>query len=265
MEKRSRTRIVATIGPVSSDIEILKRMIDAGLDIARLNLAWGSYEEHTTLVQHVREAAQSLGTIVPILCDLPGPRVQEGSEHRFGGGTVVTDKDRESVAWGIGLGIEFFGQSYVGTREDVDSLRLLLPSDSSTRIIAKIERTDAVINSDQILDAADGIMVARGDLGNEVPLEDIPFVQHELIDKARTHQKPVIVATDMMSSMITHPSPSRADVTDVAYAVLSGADAVMLSNETAKGKYPVETIAMMERIILQAEKRGPHFVRWGIE
>jgi len=252
--KISRTQIVATLGPVSNTEEIISKMIDHNLDVVRLNFSWGEYEEHEEFIRKVRGVASARGAVIPIIQDLSGPRVQEGDGHHFGGGSVITDKDKKDIAFGVNLNIEYVAMSYIGNANDVKELRNILDEAGSTsKIIAKIERVEAVENIDEILEVADAIMIARGDLGNAIPIEKVPFVQYELIKKCNKAKKPVIVATEMMSSMIEDERPSRADVTDVANAVLSGADAVMLSNETAVGKYPVEVIKFMEKILVEAE------------
>ena len=253
--KDSLTSIVATIGPSSAEPGVMSALITAGLDVARLNFAWGDAEEHRHFIRLIRAEAEKLGVRVPILCDLAGPRVQSGSDHHVGEGPIITEEDKVDVLLGIEENVEYFAQSYVRNGHDIEELRALL-GNHPIKIIAKIERSVALANIAAILTAADGIMVARGDLGNEVPLEQIPFIEEELIAEARSAGKPVIVATEMMTSMITNARPSRADVTDVAFAVTRGADAVMLSNETAVGKYPVETVTYMERIVAEAEKRS---------
>ncbi len=258
----SRTQIVATLGPASEKPETLRAMIAAGMDVARLNLAWGPEEEHRRFIRDVRAMAEEVGKKVPILCDLAGPRVQEGGEHHFGekAGSIITVKDRADVAVGVSASVEYFALSYVGGAADIEELRQILKDTGSTaRIIAKIERPEAVEHIEGIIRAADGIMVARGDLGNALPFEQVPFVQHRLTILARALGKPVIVATEMMTSMIEGDRPSRADVTDVAFAVVTGADAVMLSNETTAGKDPVAVIAAMEKIVSEAEKHSVPF------
>ncbi len=237
-------------------------MIAAGMDVARLNLAWGPETEHRRFIHDVRAEATALGKHVPILCDLAGPRVQEGSEHHFGEheGSLLTEKDRTDIAMGVSESVEYFALSYVGGASDVEELRAVLAEHHSTaRIIAKIERPEAVEHIEAIINAADGIMIARGDLGSALPWEQVPFVQHRITILARALGKPVIVATEMMTSMIEGDRPSRADVTDVAFAVITGADAVMLSNETTAGKNPVAVVAAMERIAAEAEKHSVPF------
>ena len=252
--KISRTQIIATLGPASNTEEIISKMIDHNMDVVRLNFSWGTYEEHEDFINKVRSVSSGRGTVTPIIQDLSGPRVQSDEGHHFGGGSIITDKDKKDIEFGINLNIEYVAMSYIGNANDIIELRGILDdAGSSSKIIAKIERVEAVENIDEILEVADGIMIARGDLGNAIPIEKVPFVQHDLIKKCNSAHKPVIVATEMMSSMIEKCIPSRADVTDVANAVLSGADAVMLSNETAVGEYPVEVVKIMEKILVEAE------------
>jgi len=254
----SITKIVATIGPASEKKEIIKEMIRHRMDMARLNFSWGTHEYHAGIIKNIRESAEELDVIIPIIQDLSGPRVQEGGEHFFGGKegeNVITEKDISDLYFGIEQGVDFIALSFVGSASDVIELRkLITEKGGNQKIIAKIERKIAYDNLEEIIREADGIMVARGDLGNEFPLEEIPFVQHHIIKETKKAGKKVIVATQMLLSMTENETPTRAEVSDVAYAILDGADGVMLSEESAKGKYPVEAIAMMEKISLVAEK-----------
>jgi pyruvate kinase len=165
----------------------------------------------------------------------------------------LTDKDRDDARFALGLGVDFLALSFVRRARDVEELRQLIPAGSATRIIAKIETLDGVDSLDEILEAADGIMVARGDLGVELPPEMVPIAQRDMVTRARIHNKPAIVATQMLESMIQEARPTRAEVSDVANAVFSGTDAVMLSAETASGRFPVAAVEMMDRIARQAE------------
>jgi pyruvate kinase len=234
------------------------------MNVARLNFSWGNAAEHAIFTALIRKIAAEQNIRVPIIFDLSGPRTQETGSHHFGGdtGSVITQKDRDDVASNIHHEPEYFAQSYVGSAADIEELRAVLHGHGkSPGIIAKIERAVAVENAEQIIAAADAIMIARGDLGNEVALEKIPFIEDDLIKKSRAAGKPVIVATEMMPSMIESDRPTRSDVTDVAYATILGADAVMLSNETATGHHPVEVVAEMERILLEAERNGLNIPR----
>lgn len=253
----SKAQIVATIGPASKDKEIIRDMIKHQMDVARLNFSWGSHEDHTNFIKNIRESAKEEGRVIPIIQDLSGPRVQEGKGHEFreGATEVVTEKDINDLRFGIEQGIEYVAMSYVGSAHDVLRLREEMTKIGKVvPIIAKIERKVALENLSEIIKVADAIMVARGDLGNEIPVEQIPFVEKEIIEKCKKAKKPVIVATQMMLSMTENPVPTRAEVTDVAYAIINGADAVMLSEESASGKYPVEAVKMMERVILESER-----------
>lgn len=328
--KRRRTKIVATLGPASTDPATLERLIHAGVNVFRLNFSHGDHATHGTAYADLRRAAESLGTPVAVLADLCGPKIRvgrfEGGEITLVDGETVTvtvrdvvgtaglipsqyqalaadvepgcrillsdgllalrvtavdgpditctvvhggilkdrkginvpdlalsapclsDKDRSDARFAAGLGVDYVALSFVRRPEDVEELRALLPGELPARIIAKIEHPSALEHIDAIISAADGIMVARGDLGVELPPEDVPVTQQLLVARARAHRKPAIVATQMLESMIEHPQPTRAEVSDVSTAVFSGADAVMLSAETASGRHPVEAVAMMDRI-----------------
>jgi len=253
---KTQTQIIATIGPSSADRKILLEMLENGLDMVRLNMSWGNFPEHHGYIADIRELAKSLGRTVPIILDLPGPRVQKTGFHFFNSVAkdAITKTDKEIMEFGVKEGVEFFAVSYVGGAEDISEARkILVDLGSQQKLIAKIERKQAVDNFPEILQVADMIMVARGDLGNELPLEKIPFVEEQIIRLCNKSKKPVIVATQMMLSMVENSSPTRAEVTDVAYAVILGSNAVMLSDETAKGKFPVEAIKQMDAILKEAE------------
>lgn len=254
----SITKIIATIGPASNSKEIISEMIKYRMDMARLNFSWGSYDWHKEIIEHIREESKNNNRLISIIQDLSGPRVQEGAEHHFGGQenqSVITEKDIADLDFGITQNVEYVALSFVGSKNDVIKLRNLInEKGGNQKIISKIERKIAYENLSEIISESDGIMVARGDLGNEFPLEEIPFVQHHIIKECKKAGKMVIVATQMLLSMVDNPTPTRAEVTDVAYAILDGADGVMLSEESANGKYPVEAIAIMEKIALVAER-----------
>jgi len=254
----TETRIIATIGPSSCNEEIIASMIDAGMDMVRLNFSWGTHESHREVISRVRTIAKEKGLFIPIIQDISGPRYVDVEGHHFDYRIqdFLTQKDKDDLLFGIGMSLEYVALSFVGSTEDVDMARVFITShQGDAKIIAKIERKNAFENRDAIVKSSDGIMVARGDLGHEIPLEEIPFVQEELIVAAHTHKKPVIVATGMMTSMMKSPTPSRADISDVSVAVLKDADAVMLSDETAVGEYPVEVVAMMEKVLVASELR----------
>ncbi len=253
----SRAQIVATIGPASRNPKILRQMISHQMDVARLNFSHGTYAEHARYIHAIRAAAKSLKKTVPIIQDLSGPRVQGKNGHHVAKKvkSVLTPKDMRDLEFGLSHDIEYVAMSYVGNADDVLNLRnLMFHLGSIKPIIAKIERLEAFKNLDSIINSADAIMVARGDLANEVQLGEIPFMEKAIIAKCKKAGKPVITATQMMVSMVNNPTPTRAEATDVAFAIINGSDAVMLSEETAIGKYPVETIVAMEHGIIIAEK-----------
>ena len=334
--KRRRTRIVATLGPASSDPGVLAALIEAGVDVVRLNMSHGDHAAHAATFANVRRLADDAGRHVAVLADLAGPKIRvgrfadggidleadaevvvtmrevsgapglipsqyaglasdvhpgarilladgvmelrveavEGSEVRcrvVQGGRLtdrkginlpdvavsapcLTDKDRADAAFAIELGVDFLGLSFVRRASDILELKSIIEAaGADTAVIAKIERPEALADSDAILDATDAVMVARGDLGVELPPEQVPIAQLHLIEEARRRNKAVIVATHMLESMIENPRPTRAEVSDVSGAVLAGADAVMLSGETASGAHPVAAVRMMDRIARQAE------------
>ena len=254
----SETKIIATIGPASEKKEVISELVKHHMDIARLNFSWGNYEWFANVIKNIRECATEQNRNVQIIQDLSGPRVQDNDGHHYGGNEeqdVMTEKDTENLDFGIKQNVDYIALSFVGKAKDVIELKKLIKEKGGEqKVIAKIERKIAFENLDSIIKETDAIMVARGDLGNEFPLEEIPFIQHEIIQKCKEAGKMVIVATQMLLSMENNPTPTRAEVSDVAYAILDGADGVMLSEESAKGKHPIEAIAMMEKISLVAER-----------
>src|SRR5215217_1112635 len=333
------TKIVATIGPSSKDLDVLEQMIRAGMDVARLNFAHGDAEQHREIAETVRAAAERAGRDVAILGDLPGPKLRIGpvaggvaelardsqvvltaepiqgtSERlpvawegfaelvdkgdvlyladgavrlRVGGvhdGEVVTKvevggsvasrqglnlpnvtvslpavsaEDIGLIDAGLDMGVDFFALSFVRRREDLDPVREHLKArDVEVPLIAKIEKPQAAANGEEIIQAADGIMIARGDLGIELPIEEVPLVQKRLLAVAGRHATPTITATQMLESMVHSTRPTRAEVADVANAIFDGTDAVMLSQETAVGKHPVLAVQMMASIA-QTTERDP--------
>ncbi len=333
--KWRRTKIIATLGPASSDAATVARLLAAGVEVVRLNMSHGDHAGHARAFQTVRAAAQAIGRPIGILADLCGPKIRVGAfedggidlvdgadvvvttravpgrpglipsqyallHEEIGAGgrilfddgrlelqvnkvvgtelscTVVrggrlkdrkgmnlpdsalsaaalTDKDRVDARFAIELGVDFLALSFVRSVADIADLTALLPAVHPPKVIAKIERPEAVADMDAIIEAADGIMVARGDLGVELPPEQVPVIQRRLLAAARRANKPCIVATQMLESMIEQPQPTRAEVSDVATAVFGGVDAVMLSAETASGAHPVRAVEMMDRIARQAE------------
>ncbi|MDH6422606.1 pyruvate kinase [Aurantimicrobium minutum] len=334
-----RAKIVATLGPATSSYESLKSIIEAGVDVARMNLSHGSYDVHEEVYRNVRKAAADVGKPVAVLVDLQGPKIRLGkfeggpydlaegdifkitiedivgnkelSSTTFKGlpqdvkpgdplliddgkvtlrvletdGTVVTtivevpgpisnnkginlpgvavnvpalsDKDEADLRWGLRLGADFIALSFVRDAADIKRVHEIMDEEGvRLPVIAKIEKPQAVDNLEEIVDAFDAIMVARGDLGVELPLEAVPIVQKRAVELARRWAKPVIVATQVLESMISSPRPTRAEASDCANAVLDGTDAVMLSGETSVGEFPTITVATMARIIESTEDHG---------
>lgn len=334
-----RAKIVATLGPATSSYENIRAIIDAGVDVARMNLSHGSYAVHEEVYKNVRKAAEDSGRAVAVLVDLQGPKIRlgkfENGPHELEVGdifkitiddivgtkeivgttykglpgdvkpgdflliddgkvkvrvveaddTVVTtevvvagpvsnnkginlpgvavnvpalsEKDEDDLRWGLKLGADLIALSFVRDAADITRVHEIMAEEGrKVPVIAKIEKPQAVDNLEAIIDAFDSIMVARGDLGVELPLEAVPIVQKRAVELARRMAKPVIVATQMLESMISSPVPTRAETSDVANAVLDGADAVMLSGETSVGDYPVITVQTMARIVSSTEDHG---------
>lgn len=252
----SKAQIVATIGPASEAKETLKAMIEHQADVLRYNFSWGSLDVRTKQFALTREIEKEVGRKILILVDLPGPRVQEGKGHTYNDEALsaVTTEDEGFIAFAVEHGADYIAVSFVGTPDDIEKAKSIVAKHNGTqKIIAKIERAIALESLEAIIASADAVMVARGDLGNEIPLEQIPSVQERIVQTAKKLGKPVIIATQMLLSMTENPTPTRAEVADVNIAIKQGADAVMLSEETAQGKYPIEAVAMMEKIILEAE------------
>lgn len=343
-------KIVCTLGPSSSDKATIIKLIDAGMDVARMNFSHGTHETHLSNLKLIRQCSQECGKPVAILQDLQGPKLrvgvlpEEGIQLNTGsqlalfmigagkecfdgpeiclpldvpnlaravkpgnrillddgkmelqvtgvtGDTVstkvvqggllksnkgvnlpgvdlgiprFTEKDRKDLEFGLANGVDFVAISFVESVVDIilvrETMKALNPEHSNTPIIAKLERPDAVKNLHSIMHAADGVMVARGDLGVETSPALVPIVQKEIIQCANRHAKIVITATQMLESMISSPRPTRAEASDVANAIFDGTDAVMLSAETAAGSYPIDSVKMMDSIIREAEK---HMVEW---
>lgn len=252
----TKAQIVATIGPASSNESVFSLMVEKGADVARLNMSWGNHAEKSQQIEIVRKTERKLSRKIPIIVDLPGPRVQEKEGHTYDKGLpALTKDDIGHIKFASGEKVEYIALSFVGSARDViEARKTVHASGGRCKIIAKIERKAALDDIDAIVHAADAIMVARGDLGNDIPLEKVPFAQALIIEKARKAGKPVITATEMLLSMTEKNRPTRAEVTDVANAILQGSDAIMLSEETARGKYPVEAVEMMERIAKEAER-----------
>ena len=257
MGNKSRAQIVATIGPASKNLKTILEMARHQMDAARLNFSHGTYQEHRQYIKNIKTAAKKLKKKIPIIQDLSGPRTQGKSGHHLNKNlkSVITEKDKKDLEFGFRSGVDYVALSYIASGNDIKDLRQLMKKLGKVKpIIAKIERREAVKNLASIIKTADAIMIARGDLGIAYPMEAIPFLQKMIIKKCKAAKKPVITATEMLLSMKDRPQPTRAEVTDVAQAITEGSDAVMLSEETAIGKYPVEAVAAMEKIIKEAEK-----------
>jgi pyruvate kinase len=336
--KNRRTKIVCTIGPASSSPETLQALIEAGMNVARLNFSHGSHEDHAKIISHLKILSSKLGTRVPILQDLSGPKMRIGKiakdrielvphskfvlttrnvigdqtsvsinypelaevlktddrilladgelelrvistteteincevviggELRSNQGInapgvsfkkpVPTQKDIQDLIFGIGQGVSWVAQSFVRSADEVRALRSIIQQNGSdVPIIVKVEKREALEDLDRILNEADGIMIARGDLGLEIPIQEVPLVQKEIIKKANLAGKPVITATQMLESMMLNPRPTRAEVADIANAIFDGTDAVMLSGETAAGKYPLRAVRTMAEVAVATEEK----------
>lgn len=250
-------KIIATIGLATKEKETLKAMIQAGMNYIRLNFSHGTYLEHSSYIRNILDLNQELNTEVKIIADLSGPRMNTETGHSFDNQKqeIITEKDLKDLKFALNEGVDFIAMSYIASANDIVLLKDKMKEFGKVLpVIAKIERKLAYYNIDEIIKEADMIMIARGDLGNEVPLEQIPFIEKDIINRCNQNNKLVIVATEMMLSMTDKDKPTRAEVTDVTYAVLAGADFVMLSEETAKGKYPVEAVKMMHQIIVESTK-----------
>ena len=334
--QRKRTNIVCTIGPVSNSPEMLRSLIESGMNVARISFSHGSHADHAQTIANLKTVSKQLGVRIPILQDLSGPKMRIGkfsdepielsTDARFtlttrevigdhdtvsinypelvtdlkpgdhilladgeielcvtsttstdiicevvAGGllrsnkgisvpgislqiSIPTPKDIEDLRFGVDHGVDWVAQSFIRSGADVQNLRSTLQEhNSDIPIIAKLEKREALDNLDNIFTEADGVMVARGDLGLEVPLPEIPLIQKEIIKWANLVGKPVITATQMLESMIVNPRPTRAEVTDIANAILDGTDALMLSGETAIGKYPSDAVRTMAEVATTTE------------
>ncbi len=328
---KARTKIVCTLGPASATPEIIRSLIEAGLDVARINFSHGTHDEHTKTIATIRALSHELKRPVAIMGDLQGPRIRigdlakpidaaDGEEITFAhepyakpgdvpvtyddlahdvkvGGRILvndgllefevlsvdghrvkvrtvhggpikshkgmnlpgidvsapslTEKDRADIAFAIERDLDYIALSFVRRAEDIRALKALLPK--GMLVVAKIEKDSALRRLEEILQASDAVMVARGDLGVELPFEEVPLAQKRIIGLANRYGRPVITATQMLESMIEHPRPTRAEANDVANAVLDGTDAVMLSAETAAGAFPRLAVEAMRRIVIAAE------------
>ncbi len=334
-----KTKIICTMGPNTNDRNLMKKLVENGMDIARFNFSHGDHEEQKSRMDMLKAIREEVGKPIAILLDTKGPEIRTGllkdgnkvvlkegqtftlttddivgNEEKvaitydgltedvevgktiliddglielevknivnddiictvINGGELgqrkgvnvpnvpvrlpaLTQKDREDIIFGVEQGVDFIAASFVRSAEGVLEIKALLKEHNAPHIpvIAKIENAEGIKNIDEILHCADGIMVARGDLGVEIPAQEVPYLQKMLIQKCNDNYKPVITATQMLDSMMRNPRPTRAEVTDVANAVYDGTDAVMLSGETAQGKYPLEALQMMVEIVKNTEK-----------
>ncbi|UII29441.1 pyruvate kinase [Fulvivirga maritima] len=334
----NKTKIVATVGPASNEKDMLRKLMQEGVDIFRLNFSHGTHDDHSKVIQYVRELNDELGTHVCLLQDLQGPKIRLGEVEKgaeittgqkfiitteemvgtsekastvyqglpddveagdmiliddgkielkvtgkngrevetevvFGGklksrkginmpytkvsAPSLTEKDVADLEFGLPHDIEWVALSFVRSAEDIRDLRRRIEAAGKTsRIIAKVEKPEAIKNIDEIIEETDAVMVARGDLGVEIFMEEVPMAQKMIVEKCNKLAKPVIIATQMMESMIENPRPTRAETNDVANAVMDGADALMLSAETAAGLFPVEVIRSMVKTITSVERQA---------
>lgn len=331
------TKIVCTIGPSTASPERLRALVEAGMDVARLNFSHGTHEAHGQVIEHIRRISVEMNKPIAILQDLCGPKLRLGrlpeegvqvqpgqsvrfvmaeegadadhiplphptlfalirpgerillddgnievavtqrnlnaihAEVRIGGilrshkginvpdtrlpVTSVTERDLQDLRFGIEHGVDWVAVSFVRQPEDLQPVRYAIEAaGADIRVIAKIEKREAVENFERVLQSADGIMIARGDLGVEMPIDEVPLIQKEIIARCNRAGKPVITATQMLESMVSAPHPTRAEATDVANSILDGTDAVMLSGETAVGLYPIEAVNVMHRIAVHTEQ-----------
>ena len=247
---KRHVKIVCTLGPASNSPEIIGKMLQSGMDIARLNLSYGTLEEHRQTVATVRAVSQKMALPTAILLDCPGRKRRTGDTKAVFGDHLQFAQANQ---------IDFIALSFITSTQQVEEVKSLLNEMSvSIPIITKIEKGEALAVSGSIIDVSDGVMVARGVLGLQISIEKVPLAQKKIIREANQRGKPVITATEMLESMVKSATPTRAEATDVANAVLDGTDAVMLSEETSIGKYPVEAVQMMVKIILEAETVFPH-------
>jgi len=335
--KYNKTKIIATLGPATSDIPMLTKIFKAGVDVCRINFSHGSWEVHKEVIENVREVNRQMGTSVAILGDLQGPKLRIGevennsmlleegatmtltTQATISSGSVIyvkystlardvkvgervllddgkleleftkrvdehtveakvinggilssnkgfnlpssdmsvaslTPKDRKDLEFIMENDFDWVALSFVRAAKDIIELREILKANNCTaKIVAKVEKPQAVDNIDEIIAATDAIMVARGDLGVEMPMEQVPMIQKRIVTKCLEASKPVIIATQMMESMITSPTPTRAEANDIANAVMDGADAVMLSAETSVGDYPLKAVQAVEKILGSTE------------
>lgn len=260
MYKPDSIQIIATFGPATKNEATVEALLRADVSMVRLNFSWGDVDEHRQLIQLTRVAAARIGRRVAIVQDIAGPRIAKADTHSFDPqAPVITEKDEADMAAIADLEPEYIALSFVTSAADIEHARsVLAAAGRSAQIIAKIERAEALENIDEIITAADGIMVARGDLSQAVPIEEVPFVKKDILRRCRLAHVPSIAATESLTSMTNDPVPSHADISDIANAVLDGASATMLSDETAIGVNPIEAVRMMRRVIDTAYTHAMH-------
>jgi pyruvate kinase len=247
---KRHVKIVCTLGPASSSPEVIERMLKAGMDVARLNLAYGTLKEHSQTISKVRSLSQRLKLPAGILLDLPGLKRSHGDIRAVFG---------QHLEFALTEDVDFVALSFISSVRQVREVKQLLRKmKADIPVIVKIEQARALEESEAILEAGEGIMVARGDLALDISIEKVPMAQKRLIKESNHRGKPVITATQMLESMVRSATPTRAEAADVANAVLDGTDALMLSEETAVGSYPVEATETMVKIALEAETMFPY-------
>ncbi len=247
---KRHVKIVCTLGPASDSPQVIEGMLKSGMNIARFNLAYGTLKEHSRLIAEVRSLSQSLKLPVGILLDLPGLKIGHGDIKTVFG---------QHLDFAFAQDADFVALSFISSVRQVQEVKQLLRKmKADIPVIVKIEEARALEESSAMLEAGEGIMVARGDLALDISIEKVPMAQKRLIKEASRRGKPVITATQMLESMVRSATPTRAEATDVANAVLDGSDALMLSEETAVGSYPIEAVATMVKIALEAETMFPY-------
>lgn len=247
---KRHVKIVCTLGPASSSPEVIESMLKAGMDVARFNLAYGTLQGHSQLISEVRSLSQRLRLPVGILLDLPGLKLGRGDIKAVFG---------QHLDFAFAENADFIALSFISSVQQVQEVKQLLRTmKADIPVIIKIEEAQALEESGAMIEVGEGIMVARGDLALNISIEKVPMAQKRLINEANRQGKPVITATQMLESMVRSTTPTRAEATDVANAVLDGSDALMLSEETATGSYPVEATETMVKIALEAETMFPY-------
>lgn len=249
-KSKRHVKIVCTVGPATSSSEVLERMLIGGMNVARFNLAYGSLEEHSRLISEVRLLSRKLELPTGILLDLPGTKRYTGDIKAVFG---------HDLQFAFSHNADFIAISFISSVRQVKEVKHLLKEmKANIPVIVKIERTQALEESSSMLEVCEGMMVARGDLAHEISIEKVPLAQKQLIKVANHYGKPVITATEMLESMVRSATPTRAEATDITNAILDGSDALMLSEETAIGDYPVEATETMAKIALEAETALPY-------